>query len=210
MEDKKTISLKQVFAFVFKHRIIFGVILVALISSFITLSLVFNEQPEAVTIVKSSLKSFSDINELSVLEYSYSSYTTVYEKTKDGKNNKDKPKYHVAYDGTVKLGFDFNDSNITEDKDKQIIYIDIPEIKVNSVSIDENSLDFIFAKDKYETEDIVPKSIPICKSDLEKKVNGKEGTNLRLIAEENAFTTIQAMIQPLIECLPDGYTIQYR
>ena len=209
MEDKKTISLKQIFAFVFKHRVIFGIILVALISSIITLSLVFNEQPEAVTVVKSALKGIEDIDELSVLEYNYSSFTTVYEKTKDGKNNKDKPKYHVAYDGIVRLGFNFKDIKVTEDTVKKIIYIEMPEVKINSVSIDDD-LQFIFAKDKYETDDVVAKSIDICRKDLEKKVKSDDGTNLRILAEESALETVQAITNPLAKFLPDDYVIIYR
>ena len=203
----------QFTTFVVKHKkasfLSIGFIILALLLIIIIPS-VLKKEPESVTVVESSLKGFSDIEELSVLEYSYSSYTTVYEKDKKGKDNKDKPKYHVAYSGTVRTGFDFKDLKITDDKEKKVIYIDIPDIKINSVSIDENSLDFIFIKDKYETEDIVPKTIPICKKDLEKKVTGKDGANLKTIAEENALSTIKAITEPLKKSLPEGYTIEYR
>lgn len=212
MEDNKTKGFNpaKIFKFVKKHKTLCIAIFAGLVGAIIALTLAWNRQPEPVIVVKSSMTGFSDIDTLSVLEYSYNSYTTVYEKNKDGTDDKDKPKYHVAYDGTVKTGFDFSNIQITDDTDKKIIYIDIPEIQITSATIDEKSLDFIFAKEKYHTEDVVAKALTLCQEDLKEKVNGDDGINLRQIAKENAITTIKAITEPMIEHLPDGYKIEYR
>ena len=209
MENKKLISPKQIFKEAVKNKIIITVFIVAIIGICGILLITSNNKPEAVTVVKSSLTGFADISKLSVLELPFNTYTTVYEKDKNGKDDMDKPKYHVAYNGTVRLGIDFNDIKITEDAEKKIIYVEIPDVKIQNVSVDED-LNFIFAKDKYETENVVAKSIPICQEDLTKKVNGENGENMKLIAKENAIASIKAITEPLIKHLPEGYVIVYR
>lgn len=210
MENKTHAFPTRILAFLSKHKLISIVSIVALVVLISSLIAVLNGTPKAVTVVKSSLTGFSDISELSVLEYPYNSYTTVYKKDKNNENISDKPLYYVAYEGTVKMGFNFEKIKVSEDKDKKTIYIEIPTVEIQSASIDQSTLDFIFIDEKSETTDVVAKSISICKNDLESKVNGENGDSLRLVANENAISTIKAITEPLIKHLPDGYVIEYR
>ena len=80
MENKKLISPKQIFNFIIRFKLILALCLVLIVGVCLALYITKDEQPEPKIVVESSLKGFKDIAELSVLEYPYSSYVTVYKK----------------------------------------------------------------------------------------------------------------------------------
>ena len=132
-----------------------------------------NINGRVITTAESALKSVVVTSEVSTIEYIYNSIISVSEKNTD--------KYHVAYCGTVKIGFDFNKIKITKDKKQKKIYVKLPDVKITSANVDEKSLEFIFEKGKYEKENIYQEAYRKCKVDLEKKAkdnkNGKRTRN---------------------------------
>ena len=76
--------------------------------------------------------------------------------------------------------------------------------------VDETSLEFIFTKDKYETETIYQQAYKKSIADLESKANGENGIKLKTLAEENSIATMDALLAPWKEQLPEGYSIEYK
>lgn len=147
---------------------------------------IFTSREGKVTVVsESQLKEALEINEFSTLEASYNSIAKIY--GEDGK-------YYVAYEGTVRMGFDPEKLDYAiDDKGKKIKVI-LPEIEVQDVVVDQKSLDFI---DVDEDETIIAKSYERCKQDLDSKVRRDQA--LKDIARENAENFICASLQPYEE-----------
>lgn len=180
--------------------------IVLIIGIICIISIATSKTGEVVTITEASLKELFEISELSTIEYTYNSIATVTKTKKD----KEEDIYHVAYEGTVKAGFDFNEIKVTHKPEEKKYYIDIPEIKIHSVIVDETSLEFIFTKDKYETETIYQQAYKKSIADLESKANGENGIKLKTLAEENSIATMDALLAPWKEQLPEGYSIEYK
>ena len=167
----------------------------------ILIGFLISKPGQATSISESTLKEMFEISEFSTIEYPYESIISV-------SNDKDKTMYHVAYKGTVKLGFDFNEIRVEEIPEEKKICVYIPEIIINSTNVDESSLDYIFEKEKYDTETTFQEAYRACCTDLEKKVavNGK----IKEMAKENAIDTISALIKPMEKDLPEGYEVEYK
>lgn len=195
-EKKKASKVKNAIAFVKKSKRLVITMLAGVLVVMIGLSVLFAKERNITTVAESSLKEVIETSELSTVEFIYNSTVTV----SDEENN---PKYHIAYEGTVKAGFDFNQITTEMDKENKKIVIVIPEIKINSVNINDETLDFIFVKDKYDTETTFQEAYKICYEDLENKA--KSNTTIKKMAYENAVDAMQAIIIPLKTKMPDGY-----
>lgn len=176
-------------------------ILAILLIVSVALSVLFAQERKVTTIAEASLKEVIETSELSTVEYIYNSTATVYDE-------ENRPTYHISYEGTVKAGFDFNKIKTETDKENKKIIIIIPEIKINSVNINDESLDFIFVKDKYDTETTFQEAYKVSYSDLENKAKSNE--TIKKMAYENAVDTMKAIIIPLEIKLPDGYVFDFR
>lgn len=149
----------------------------------------------------SSLESVLEIKELSMVEYIYNAIATKYDKN----NN---PMYHVAYEGTVIAGIEFDDIKIDVEENEKKIIITIPEIKIQDVKVDESTLDYMFLKSKYETETIAQEAYKLCIEDL--KVRITEENILYDTAKTNAKFSLEAMFKPWIETIDDTYTVEIK
>ncbi len=84
-----------------------------------------SKEGEVTTISQSSIeKKILDISELSTLEYTYNAVAAGYDE--DGKTLL----YHVAYEGTVSAGIDFDKLKVKVNPDKKEIRITVPEPKI--------------------------------------------------------------------------------
>ena len=192
--------LEKIIAFVKRFKKAILIVLAILIGA-IVLSVVFAKDKEITTIAEASLKEVIETSELSTVEFIYNSTTSV-------KNDKGKVKYHIAYEGTVKAGFDFNEIKIEkDDKNKKIVVI-IPPIKKNAVNINDKTFDFIFMKDKYDTETTFQEAYKASYNDLENKAKSNE--NIKKMAYDNAVDSMRAILMPLEKKLPAGYEFDFR
>ncbi len=182
------------------RKLIVSVLIVVVIISFVINWFLPNER-KVTTIAESTLKEVIEESQLSTVEFIYNSITTVSDK-------KNKPKYHVAYKGTVKAGFDFNKITTEVDEKNKKIVIIIPEIKINSVNINDKSFDFIFKKEKYDTETTLQEAYRKSYEDLEKKAETNE--TIKKMAYENAIDGMKAITIPLESKLPEGYSFEFR
>ena len=189
MEKQKLLETFKNMGKTTKYIIIAG--LVVFLIAILAL-VVFSPKGGTTFSAESSLKEVLEIADFSTAEYTYNSI-------KEVKNDKNETKYHVAYKGTVKVGVNFEKIQIVETKDT--ITIIIPGVEIQDVSIDTN-LDYIFTKDKYNTETIYAEAYNKCVEDL----NEKAKTNQALLstARESAADTIKALLRPFESQLADG------
>lgn len=183
----------------FKLFYILGVALIVL-GLLLFIGIATSKEGEVEIISESSLKEMIEISELSTIEYTYNSTVTV----KDKKTEK----YHVAYEGTIKAGFDFDKIDVKHKESKRKIVITIPEIKITSVNVNENSLDYIFIKEKYDTEKTFEEAFNACEKDLAKKA--KKNETIFKMGRESAIEVISALMKPYEDTLPKDYEIEYK
>ena len=164
--------------------------------------LVSNKDAKLEIISESSLKEIIEIEELATLEYFYNSIARVTEE------DVEKVKYHVAYEGTIRYGINFEEITISIDEQNKIINVVVPEVNLIDSEVNIETLDFIFEKDKYEIETVVMEAKSICETDLENKAS--QNADLKKMAKENAIDTINALICPWIDQIAEEYKVVVR
>lgn len=179
-------------------KIFFSLILVFVLAFFIN-QIFFNKGGIVTTMTESSLQKVLEISDLSTLEYTYNAITTVFDEEKRTE------KYHVAYEGNVVAGINFSDIDIEVDEDKKEITIKIPDVEIQSTSVNMGELDFMFMKDKYETETVSKEAYKASIEDLQNKAEKEE--SLLSMAKENAISTVEALVKPWVEQMDNKYIV---
>ncbi len=166
------------------------------------LAVIFSPSGETTAQVKTALKEVLESSELSTSQYSYHSIAKV---LIDPKNPSDENnvKYQVAYRGTVKCGFDFQQLQTVE-KDGSLVVV-IPKIQILSVSVDPD-MEYIFSDAKYDTESTYADAFFACNEDLAQKA--KTNRTLFATAIESAVETVSALTKPFESRLEEGKTIK--
>ena len=176
-----------------QYFILVGAIVLMLIIA--VFAIIFKGSGEIAISIETSLKEVLEVAEISTVEYTYNSIV-------EKKDDKNESMYYVKYKGTVKAGFDFDKLEVKKDEteeNKLIIYI--PEIKINSVSIDED-LEYIFTKEKYKTTN-VHEMLQLCNDDLLNKAN--TSPTLMQMAKDGAEELIRGFTKPLEK---EGYIVE--
>ena len=159
-----------------------------------------NKTGDLTTVAHASLQRIVEISELSTVNYTYNATTS--KPAADGSGEKE---YYVAYEGTVTAGIDFTKISIdVDEKDKKIIIL-IPEIEIQDIHIDMGTMEYIFVKNKYETETVTQEAYKLCKEDLKRRVEQE-----RLLydsAKEIAIASVEALFKPWIETVDQEYEI---
>jgi len=158
----------------------------------------WGEEGKHIIEAKSTIKRISTIENLNTVKYTYNAIATKTTKEKE-------EKYHVAYEGTVRVGINFKEIEISE-KDKKIT-ISVPSPKITETTIDESKLDFMFTKEKYDKENVIEEAIELCKKDIE--TNAKKEELLFDTAKENTLASVKALMKPWEESLDKKYTVEY-
>lgn len=204
-KENKTKKIGEIFkVFSKKKKIIAAAIcvVVLLVAGFVIHGQ--NEEGKIATITASSLKKMIEISELSTLEYTYNAVATKY--YDDEEETEDNIKYHVAYEGTIKAGISFDEVDI--DIEDKLITITIPDVKVLDVNVNMGTMEYIFAKEKYETEKVSVEAYKLCKEDLNKRAENEK--ILFETAHDNAVSAVEAMFMPWIESVEDEYTVEIK
>ncbi|MDO4976989.1 MAG: DUF4230 domain-containing protein [Eubacteriales bacterium] len=154
-----------------------------------------SEEVQITTISETSLEKIVSTSQLSTMEYTYNGVAKV------TKKNFDTIKYYVAYEGVVKAGIDFTKIDISLDKDNQTIIIRLPDVEIQSVSINTDNMEYIFEDSKYNTETVASEAYKKCKEDLKNRAENE--VQLVEMTKENASATITALIEPWITQVED-------
>ena len=107
-----------------------------------------SDRGKVTTITEATLEEVIEISDLSTLDYAYNSITDV--KDEDGET----VKYHVAYKGKVTAGIDLEKVDVSVDEETKKIVVRVPETMIQNIDVDMGTMEFIFEKDKYETETV--------------------------------------------------------
>ncbi len=148
-----------------------------------------------------SIEDIIEISELQTLNYQYDAICRVYEA--DGVT----PKYYVAYEGTVVLGVNLSELTIDYgDPDSHVITITIPEVAIQSCTVDAGTLDYIFVDNAYNNEQVPIEAHVLCEQDLYSRVVGDE--TMMEIARNNTEAEIEGLTRPLVEQFYPDYTLE--
>lgn len=186
-----------------KRMLAGGVLAVILAGAALVLPrLLKTKEPQVTTITKASLEKVLEISDLETLDYTYNSIVDVMDV--DGET----AKYHVAYEGVVTAGIDFEKIGVSVEDDTKTVVVTIPEAEVQNVYVDMGTMEYIFEKDRYETETVSQEAYHRCCEDLEKKA--KEETSLLTIARDNAVEAVNGLIAPWVEQMDEEYQVEVR
>ena len=110
------------------------------------------KKPDIITVP--AITKIINIEELSTFTTTYKGIVTV---KKDKTlpligNLLDNIKYHVAYEAKVNVGLNLSKAEIVIDESKKEVQITLPEIVINDIIVDFDSMDFMFHKEKYDKE----------------------------------------------------------
>lgn len=187
---------KSIFSVIFEWLILIGIVVALFYYRdfvFRAVKLFFRSEPGRVeTITETELKNVIRESQLYTAEYPYNSYTAVYDA-------KEKLKYYVAYNGSVRAGFDIKEMTISLLEEAHIIRIQIPAIEISEVTVDAGSLEYIFAKEKYHTETVFSEAYQSAYDDLKLKATANE--NILIAAENNAKRVAKALVEPWVNQL---------
>lgn len=161
-----------------------------------------SKDSEFTTISKSSLEKIVDIEDLQTLDYTYNAVAKI--KTDNGKDYK----YYVAYEGKVVAGVNFSEIDIIVYEEQKKVTVTLPEATIQSYEVNAGTMDYIFVKDKYETETVSAEAYNKCLEDLKIRVES-EDTMLKL-AKDNAISTIKALVEPWIAQIDNEYIIEVK
>ncbi len=154
---------------------------------------------EIVTI--STLENIIQVSELSTFTAVYNGVAQVHNEKKT--ENID---YYVSYEAKVNAGINFEQLVISMDSENKIIQIALPEIQITDVVVDISSLDFIFLNDKANTSTVSQQAFKACEIDAKEESQTQEA--IYDLAKQNAKNILKALVQPIVDQLEAGYSLE--
>lgn len=172
------------------------------IEDFYNNDLVGEEGQVEETVSETNIRKVFEISGLQTADYIYNSVVRVYDE------DEKEILYYVSYEGTIIAGINFEDIDVEiNDADKKIL-LTVPEVEIQDTIVNNGTLDFIFMKDKYDTDETYNEAYKKCQDDLDNKA--KNEADLLLTAQENAEQVVKALTSPWIEQLYPDYVIEIK
>ena len=193
--SKKTINKKIVIA------VAAGALALILVGTLVVLLPKGEKESEPSIITTSTLEKILNVSDLSTFEAIYNGVAKV--------TNPDDPQeidYYVSYNATVKAGIDFEQVVISVDEDAKIISVKLPKIKISDITVDIESMDYIFVNDDANTETVSEEAYKKCIDDVTRESNNE--TAIFELAEQNAKNIVEALIRPFVSSLDSEYQLQ--
>ena len=150
----------------------------------------------------SNLISIEEIEKFNLAKFDWTGIAEYYKK------GEEKTDTFIKYDAIITASMNmknFNENNFLIDRENKKIYITLPKIELKPTILfkkDGESFSFIPEKTEIEMKDI----IEVCEKDAINKAN--ERVKLLDIAKENAKSTFEGLLLPLIE--EENYTIIWK
>ena len=193
--SKKAINKKIVIA------VAAGVLALILVGTLVVLLPKGEKESEPSIITTSTLEKILNVSDLSTLEAIYNGVAKV--------TNPDDPQeidYYVSYNAAVKAGIDFEQVVISVDEDAKIISVKLPKIKISDITVEIESMDYIFVNDDANTETVSEEAYKKCIDDVTRESNNE--TAIFELAEQNAKNIVEALIRPFVSSLDSEYQLQ--
>lgn len=147
----------------------------------------------------STLQKIVNVSKLSTVKFVYNGVAVV--------GSDDKTDYHVSYNSTVSIGVDFDKVTLENDPEAKKIYVMLPSPEITDISVDINSLDFIFTNKKANTLSVTQTAYEKCIEDVRAECEADD--KIFDIAQKNIEDTIRALTQPIIDDFFDGYELEF-
>ncbi len=154
------------------------------------------DEGKATIITSSTLMEAIDISEVSTAQYTYNGIAEIYE-DEDEKN----VECYIKYNAKVKAGIEMKDVSFEIDEKNKTVTPILPEIQINSNTVDDKSLSFIPEDNDIELKD----ALIACEKDAMNE--SQKSTELIDSARENLKSIIEALIDPILK--PNGYSIKW-
>ena len=187
-----------------KTKVIILIVIFAILGSVLYFAydnLFVNKGHKVSTVSVSTLTKIIETSNLSTLEYTYNAVTSVQTEDKNPT-----VMYYIAYEGTVTAGIDLEEVKVSIIDNN--ITVEVPEATIQSVNVNPGTLEYIFVKEKYNTEVVPSVAFARCKKDLEERAN-KE-SDLLVFAKENAVSAISALIEPWVNEVSSDYVVEVK
>lgn len=180
--------------------VIVTVILILCVSSLVLLSK-STKKSEPSIITTSTLEKILNVSDLSTFEAIYNGVAKIV-----SPDDPQKIDYYVSYDATVKAGIDFDQVEISVDDETKIISVKLPEIKITDITVDIESMDYIFINDNANTETVSEEAYKQCTDDVTNESNSE--TAIYELAGQNTKNIVEALIRPFVNSLDSEYKLQ--
>lgn len=151
-------------------------------------------------VTSAQLEKVVNIDQLSTADFIYNGIAEKYKEDKDGNITED-VFCRIAYEATVSVGISTNDIQFEIDLENKIITPILPDITVNSVSVDTSKISYIPQNPQLELQEV----IRLCKEDV--KNEAQQNEKLYQTAEENLRNTVEALLIPILT--ESGYSLKW-
>lgn len=191
-------------AVVFNKKILFPVLAVILLAIIIFAFVLIgssSRKSEPSIVSSSTLEKIINVSDLSTFEAIYNGVAKVMNED----NNQDVD-YYVSYNAKVKAGIDFEQVDISVDDEEKVISVKLPEIKITDITVDIESLDYIFINASANTSTVSEKAYKKCIEDVTTESKREEA--IYDLAKQNAHNIVQALISPFVNSLDTEYKLE--
>lgn len=180
---------------------VLAVILLAIIIFAFVLIGSSSRKSEPSIVSSSTLEKIINVSDLSTFEAIYNGVAKVMNED----NNQDVD-YYVSYNAKVKAGIDFEQVDISVDDEEKVISVKLPEIKITDITVDIESLDYIFINASANTSTVSEKAYKKCIEDVTTESKREEA--IYDLAKQNAHNIVQALISPFVNSLDTEYKLE--
>lgn len=177
------------------------VLVLAAINGFTMLSKDDKKDPSIITVP--AITKIINIEELSTFTTTYKGIATVTEEVKFPKRTI--VKYYVAYEADVNVGLDLSKSKIEIDESNKEVRITLPDIEINDIIVDFDSMDFMFQNQKYDISAVSREAYSECNADVKEEASAQEA--IFDLAKQNAVNIIDALVKPVVYEIDPSYTV---
>lgn len=160
-----------------------------------------SKKSKPVIISTSTLEKILNVSDLSTFEAIYNGVAKV-----TNEDNPEKIDYYVSYDATVKAGINFEEVEISVNDEEKIITVTLPEIKITDITVDIESMDYIFLNRKSNDSTVSEEAYKKCIEDVTTEIDSENA--IYELAKENAQNITEALIKPFLSSLDSEYELE--
>ena len=183
-------------------RVPFGIFALLAIAVLAMLFLAVRAKKSKPSIISTStLEKIINVSDLSTFEAIYNGVAKV-----PNPEDSEKINYYVSYDAKVKAGIDFEKVDIAVDNEEKTIAVKLPEIKITDITVDIESLDYIFINANANTSTVSEEAYKQCIEDVTQECDSENV--IYELAEQNAKNVVEALIRPFVSSLDSEYQLQ--
>lgn len=159
-----------------------------------------NNDHNAQVLTVSALEEIVNVSDLNT-------YTAVYNGIAKVANEKnpEETDYYVSYRARVKAGLDFSGIQYELDAEGKTVKVLMPELQINEVLVDIESMDFIFYNKARDKSSVSEEAYKACVADAE--TESADETAILELAQENAENIVTALAAPIVKVYDPAYEV---